>query len=86
MRLGDGRQTWHPTRKQLGVGYAPGGSDASPAGGSSSSSTAPTLRAYFNSIAPYVRRAPKNAMSSWSKPVGDDEGMDAGPGPGRAGL
>ena len=78
MRLGDGRQTWHPTRKQLGIGYAAGGSDASAFGGFKFTVNRATLRGYLNSIAPYVRRAPKDAKVVVAN-IGNDQGMDQVP-------
>ena len=71
MRLGDGRETWHPTRKQLGAAYAPGGSDAGPA---QFVVNRLTLRNYLKAIAPYVRRAPKNAMPVVAAPTAGDNG------------
>ena len=79
LRLGDGRQTWHPTRKQLGVGYAPGSSDASPAGEVKFVVNRAKTRAYFNSIAPYIRRAPKNAKVVLVGASANDEGTDQVP-------
>jgi len=79
LRLGDGRQTWHPTRKQLGVGYAPGVSDASPAGEVKFIVNRAKTRAYFRSIAPYIRRAPKNAKVILVGASASDEGTDQVP-------
>ena len=76
MRLGDGRETWHPTRQQIGVGYAPGGSDASPSGAFKFVVNRAKLRAYLTSIAPYVRRAPKNAMPVVAHASAGDQGTD----------
>ena len=77
LRLGDGVQTWHPTRKQVGVAYAPGGSDA---GGPVRFvvNRAP-LRAYLSSIAPYVRRAPKDALPVVAQASADDMGTEEVP-------
>lgn len=61
LKLGDGRQIWHPTRHQIGVSYAPGGSDSAPYGQFRFVVDRARLRAYLNKIAPYVRRAPHNA-------------------------
>jgi len=61
MKLGDGRQTWHPTRRQLGIAFAPGSSDDTPAAQLHFTVDRAKVRAYFNKIAPYVRRAPHNA-------------------------
>lgn len=61
LKLGDGRQMWHPMRRQVGVTYAPGGSDASPYGEFHFVVNRAKLRAYLNKISPYVRRAPHNA-------------------------
>ncbi len=61
MKLGDGRQTWHPTRRQLGVAFAPGSSEDTPGERLHFTVDRATLRAYFNRIKPYVRRAPHNA-------------------------
>lgn len=74
LRLGDGRQTWHPTRKQLGVSYAPGGSDASPLGSFKFVVNRAKLRKYFNGIAPYIRHAPKNALPVVAHARADDDG------------
>ncbi len=74
MRLGDGHQTWHPTRKQIGVRYAAGGSDSSAYGGFKFTVNRAVLRGYLNSIAPYVRRAPKDAKVMVAN-VGNDQGM-----------
>ena len=77
LRLGDGVQTWHPTRKQLGVAYAPGGSDA--AGAVRFVVNRAPLRAYLSGIAPYVRRAPKDAMPVVAEASGNDMGTDEVP-------
>jgi len=74
MRLGDGRQTWHPTRKQLGVAYAPGGSESSALGMFKFVVNRAKLRAYLNGIAPYIRRAPKNARPIIEHASSDDMG------------
>ena len=76
MRLGDGFETWHPTRKQLGVAYAPGGSDAGPA---RFVVNRRTLRNYLDSIAPYARRAPKDATPVVAQPTSSDDGENAVP-------
>lgn len=73
MRLGDGRQTWHPTRKQIGVRYAAGGTDASAYGGFKFTVDRAALRSYLDGIAPYVRRAPKDAKVMVAN-VGNDQG------------
>lgn len=79
LRLGDGRQTWHPTRKQLGVSYAPGSSDASPSGEVKFIVNRAKTRAYFHSIAPYVRRGAKNARVVLVGAGTHDEGTDQVP-------
>jgi hypothetical protein len=79
MRLGDGRQTWHPTRKQLGIRYAAGGSDASPYGGFKFTVNRAALRTYLTGIAPYVRRSPKDAKVVVGNIGGNDQGMDEVP-------
>ncbi len=61
LRLGDGRQTWEPSRRQIGVSYAHGGSDTSEPGHFRFVVDRAKLRHYLNAIAPYVRRRPKNA-------------------------
>ncbi len=76
LRLGDGRQTWHPSRKQLGVSYASGGSDASPAGSFQFTVNRAALRAYLTSIAPYIRRAPKNAYPVVAHDTSGDDGTN----------
>jgi vancomycin resistance protein YoaR len=79
MRLGDGRQTWHPTRKQLGIRYAPGGTDSSAYGAFQFTVNRAPLRAYLSSIAPYVRRAPKDAKVVVGNIGGNDQGDDTVP-------
>jgi vancomycin resistance protein YoaR len=79
MRLGDGRQTWHPTRKQLGIRYAAGGSDASPYGGFKFTVNRAALRTYLSGIAPYVRRSPKDAKVVVGNIGGNDQGVDEAP-------
>ncbi len=79
LRLGDGRQTWHPSRKQLGISYAPGSTDASPAGQIKFVVDRAKARAYFDSIAPYVRRAPKNAHVALVEANASDEGTEQVP-------
>ena len=79
MRLGDGRQTWHPTRSQLGIRYAAGGSDASPYGGFKFTVDRAALRHYLTSIAPYVRRQPKDARVVVGNVGGSDQGMGQAP-------
>ncbi|MDQ2800929.1 MAG: VanW family protein [Armatimonadota bacterium] len=79
LRLGDGRQTWHPTRKQIGVTYAPGGSNASPAGAFKFVVNRAKTRAYLNSIAPYIRRAPKNAKVVLAEAKANDDGSEQVP-------
>jgi vancomycin resistance protein YoaR len=74
LRLGDGRQTWHPSRKQLGVSYAPGSSDSSPAGAFKFVVNRAKTRAYFDAIAPYIRRAPKNAKVVVANDNSSDDG------------
>lgn len=79
LRLGDGRQTWHPSRKQIGVSYAPGGSDASPAGTFKFAVNRATLRGYLNRIAPYIRRTPKEAHPFVASDTASDDGMSEVP-------
>jgi vancomycin resistance protein YoaR len=79
LRLGDGRQTWRPTRKQLGVSYAPGSSDTSGAGEFKFVVNRAKTRAYFRSIAPYIRRAPKNAKIVLVAASAHDEGTGQAP-------
>ncbi len=74
LRLGDGRKTWHPSRKQLGVSYAPGTSDASPGETIKFVVNRAKTRAYFNSIAPYIRRASKNAKVVVTNDNSSDDG------------
>lgn len=61
MRLGDGRKTWQPTRRQIGVSYAPGLSDDTPHAQVQFVVDRAKLRAYLNKIAKYVKRSPKDA-------------------------
>ena len=79
MRLGDGRQTWHPTRKQIGIRYAVGGSDASGPGAFHFTVDRAKLRGYLSSIAPYVRRHPKDAKVVVGNVGGNDQGTDTVP-------
>ena len=79
LRLGDGRQTWHPSRKQLGISYAPGSTDATPIGQVKFVVDRAKARAYFQSIAPYVRRAPKNAHVALVSASAGDEGTEQVP-------
>lgn len=74
LRLGDGKQTWHPTRAQIGVTYAAGGSDATPFGQFKFVVNRAKTRAYFDGIAPYVRRAPKDARVVVADPKSGDDG------------
>ena len=60
LKLGDGRQTWRPTRRQIGASYA-SGSDSSPYGQFRFAVDRAKLRAYLAKIAPYVRRKPHDA-------------------------
>ena len=77
LRLGDGRQTWHPTRKQIGVSYA-SGSDSSPAGTFKFAVDRAKLRSYLTKIAPYVKRQPKDAKVVVGN-VGEDNGTEQVP-------
>lgn len=61
MKLGDGRQMWHPTRRQIGVAYAPGVTEQTPRDQVKFVVDRKKLRAYLNRIAPYVRRRPQDA-------------------------
>ena len=79
MRLGDGRQTWHPTRRQLGIRYVSGGSDDSSYGAFQFTVNRAILRAYLSGIAPYVRRAPKDAKVVVGNIGGNDQGNDTVP-------
>lgn len=79
LRLGDGRQTWRPTRKQLGISYAPGSADASPAGEVKFVVNRAKTRAYFRGIAPYVRRGAKNAKVVLVGARSHDEGTEQVP-------
>ena len=74
MRLGDGRQTWHPTRKKLGIRYA-SGSDSSPISAIKFTVDRAVLRGYLNGIAPYVKRQPKDAKVVVGNVGGSDNGM-----------
>lgn len=73
MRLGDGRKTWHPSRKQIGVQYTAGGSDSSGPGSFKFTVNRATLRGYLDSIAPYVRRGSKIAKVVVGN-IGGDQG------------
>lgn len=61
MKLGDGKQIWHPTRRQIGIAYAPGITEQTPRDQVRWVVDRKKLRAYLNRIAPYVRRSPKDA-------------------------
>lgn len=61
MALGDGRTLWHPMRRQIGVGYAPGSSPTTPPAQVHFTLDQAKLAAYLKKIARYVRRAPINA-------------------------
>jgi len=61
LRLGDGVRQWRPTRRQLGISYAPGGSDASTPGTFQFTVDRMRLRHYLTLTAPYVHRLPKDA-------------------------
>ena len=74
LRLGDGRQTWHPTRKKLGVRYL-SGSDASGPGAFKFTVDRAALRSYLVGIAPYVKRQPKDAKVVVGNVGGSDNGM-----------
>ncbi len=74
LRLGDGRQTWHPTRQKLGIRYA-SGSDASPISAVKFTVDRAVLRGYLSSIAPYVKRQPKDAKVAVGNVGGSDNGM-----------
>lgn len=74
MRLGDGHKTWHPSRKQIGIRYAAGSSDASGPGAFKFTVNRAALRGYLDSIAPYVRRAPKDSKVVVGN-IGSDQGM-----------
>ena len=73
MRLGDGRKTWHPSRKQIGVRYAAGGSDSSGPGSFKFTVNRATLRGYLGSIAPYIQRGSKTAKVVVGN-IGGDQG------------
>ncbi len=79
MRLGDGHQTWHPTRKQLGIRYASGGSDTSGPGAFKFTVDRAKLRGYLSSIAPYVRRHPKDAKVVVASADSHDMGTESVP-------
>ena len=78
LRLGDGRQTWHPTRQKLGVRYA-SGSDASAPGSFKFTVDRAVLRSYLDGIAPYVKRQPKDAKVAVGNVGGNDQGTDEVP-------
>lgn len=61
MALGDGRTLWHPTRRQVGIGYAPGSSAMDSPEMVRFTVDQAKLTAYLKKLAPYVRRAPRNA-------------------------
>lgn len=61
LRLGDGLNTWHPTRRQIGVSYAPGLSDSTPADQIHFVVNRAKLRRYLSKTARYIRRSPEDA-------------------------
>lgn len=73
MRLGDGVNTWQPTRKQIGVSYA-SGSDSSPYGAFKFAVNRAKLRAYLTKTAKYIKRDPKDAKVIVADPQADDMG------------
>ena len=79
LRLGDGHQTWHPSRKQVGVTYLAGGSDSSPSGTFKFVVDRAILRGYLDRIAPYIRRAPKDAHPFVASDSSSDDGMSEVP-------
>ncbi|BDI31416.1 hypothetical protein CCAX7_34670 [Capsulimonas corticalis] len=64
LRLGDGVRMWRPSRKQIGVAYAPGGSDASISGAFKFVVDRAKLRKYLAGTAPYILRSPVNARAA----------------------
>ena len=72
--LADGKRVWWPTRHQLGVVYAPGGTDKS-AGGAFQFTVKPeVLRAYLKQLAQVVHRSPVDAHPVVEDPKADDPG------------
>ncbi|MCW3060316.1 MAG: hypothetical protein JWQ02_2137 [Capsulimonas sp.] len=63
LRLGDGVRMWRPSRKQIGVSYAPGGSDASTPGSFKFIVDRAKLSKYLMGTAPYIKRSPVNAKA-----------------------
>ena len=61
LRLGDGVRMWRPSRKEIGVAYAPGGSDATPSGAFKFIVDRAALRKYLTKTAPYIKRSPVSA-------------------------
>jgi vancomycin resistance protein YoaR len=76
MKLGDGQRVWHPTRRQIGLSFAPGGEPPGPVQFTVDSDK---LRHYLSSIAPYVRRKPVNARLAVANPDASDDGMEQVP-------
>jgi vancomycin resistance protein YoaR len=76
MKLGDGLRVWHPSRRQIGISFAPGGEPPNPV-----QLTVDTdkLRKYLSTLAPYVRRLPTNASVAVAKPNAGDDGMQPVP-------
>src|SRR5579863_7582659 len=62
MRLGDGLRTWRPTRRQLGIGYAPGDSDSTPPGQFQFEVDSAAVRKYLTATAPDIHREPVDAF------------------------
>ena len=74
LRLGDGRHTFRPSRKQLGVSYAPGITNLTPLEQVHFVVDRAKLRRYLNKIAPYIRRSPHDARPIVAKADPDDMG------------
>jgi len=74
IRLIDGKRIWGPTRHQLGVVYAPGGTDKSTPGTFQFTVKPDVLKAYLKVLAEVVHRSPVDAHPTVADPKADDPG------------
>ena len=74
LRLGDGLNTWQPTRKQIGVSYAPGVTDMTPGSQVHFLVDRVKLRHYLSKTARYIRRSPQDARVVVAVHNATDEG------------
>ena len=74
IRLIDGKRVWGPTRHQLGIIYAPGGTDKSPSGSFQFTVKPDVLKSYLKVLAEVVHRAPVDAHPVVANPDAKDSG------------